>query len=269
MRATLAPGHALHFRDDEPGDGAEGAPTLVFTNSLGTDFRVWDPLLGHLPAGCRLLRHDQRGHGLSDCPPGPYRIEALADDLAALLDEQAVERAVLVGLSVGGMVAQAYAARDPGRVAALVLCDTAHRIGSAEMWQQRIDALGAGGIEALAPAILERWFSAHFREQRPAELAVWRNMLLRTPLEGYVATCAAIRDADLTEAAGSLSMPALCLVGSEDGATPPALVRELAGLLPNARFAEIPDAGHLPSVEAPTLMGRLITDFLKEQKLVR
>lgn len=268
MQATLAAGHALHVRDEGAGAGnSDGRPALVFTNSLGTDLRVWDPLLPELPWAGRRLRFDQRGHGLSDCPPGPYTIAGLADDLEALLAERGVARIVLVGLSVGGMIAQAFAARRPERVAALVLCDTGHRIGSAEMWQQRIEALRSGGIESLAAPILERWFSAAFRERRPAELAIWRNMLLRTPLEGYVSTCAAIRDADLTEGAARLAMPTLCLAGSEDGATPPALVRELAALLPAARFAEIPGAGHLPSVEAPAAMGRLITDFLKEQKL--
>lgn len=265
MRATLAGGQAIHFRDEGSGE----APALVFTNSLGTDLRVWDPLLPQLAAarGRRVLRFDQRGHGLSDCPPGPYSIESLADDLGALLDQRGIERALLVGLSVGGMVAQAFAARYPDRVPALVLCDTAHRIGSAEMWQQRIDGLTEGGIAALAEPILERWFSPAFRSAHPAELRIWRNMLTRTPLEGYVATCAAIRDADLTEGAAALAMPTLCLVGGEDGATPPALVRELAGLLPDARFAEIPGAGHLPSVEAPEPMAGLIDGFLKEQGL--
>jgi 3-oxoadipate enol-lactonase len=275
MQATLAAGHALHVRDEPAADGGgpdgapDGRPALVFTNSLGTDLRVWDPLLPELAWRGRRLRFDQRGHGLSDCPPGPYTIDNLADDLEALLDERGIGRTVLVGLSVGGMIAQAFAARRPERVAALVLCDTAHRIGSAEMWQTRIDALQAGGIESLAEPILERWFSARFRTGRPAELALWRNMLTRTPLQGYVATCAAIRDADLTEGAARLVMPTLCLVGSEDGATPPALVRELAALLPAAHFAEIPGAGHLPSVEAPAAMGRLIADFLKEHALVR
>ncbi|MEX2630956.1 MAG: 3-oxoadipate enol-lactonase [Tistlia sp.] len=267
MQATLAAGHALHFRDEAAADADRDLPALVFTNSLGTDLRVWDPLLAHLPGAGRRLRFDQRGHGLSDCPPGPYDIDGLADDLAALLEERGIGRAVLVGLSVGGMVAQAFAARHPERVPALVLCDTAHRIGSAEMWQQRIEALETGGLESLAEPILERWFSPAFGAERPAERALWRNMLTRTPLEGYLATCAAIRDADLTEGAAALTMPTLCLVGSADGATPPALVRELAGLLPDARFAEIPGAGHLPSVEAPAAMGRLIADFLKERKL--
>lgn len=269
MRATLAAGHALHFDDRGAEAASRGEPALVFANSLGTDLRVWEPLLPYLPPLGRLLRHDQRGHGLSDCPAGPYAIGELADDLEALLDERGVEQAVLVGLSVGGMVAQALAARRPERVRALVLCDTAHKIGSPEMWQQRIDGLEAGGIASLAEAILERWFSPRFRAERPAELAIWRNMLTRTPLEGYVATCGAIRDADLTEQARGLEIPALCLVGARDGATPPELVRELATLLPDARFAEIPEAGHLPPVEAPALMGRLIGDFLKEQHLVR
>jgi 3-oxoadipate enol-lactonase len=179
----------------------------------------------------------------------------------------AIERAVVCGLSVGGLIAQGLAACRPELVAGLILCDTAHKIGTAEMWGQRIAAIETGGIAALADAILERWFSKALRENDPAALAGWRAMLTRTPKDGYLGTCAAIRDADFTEQAKQITVPTLCVVGEEDGATPPELVREMAGLIPGARYEIIPGAGHLPCIEQPQVLAGLIDGFLRENGL--
>lgn len=271
MRVAKVNGVHIHFAEsgEGPADkGGEGTPTLVFSNSLGTDFRVWDRVAARLAGRFRLIFYDKRGHGLSEAPAGPYQIADHVGDLAGLLDELGVRGAVICGLSVGGMIAQGLAAARPDLVRALVLCDTAHRIGPPASWAQRIDAIRAGGIDALAEPILERWFSAAFRAARPAEVAGWRAMLTRTPVEGYLGTCAAIRDADLTEQAKAIAVPTLCLCGAEDGATPPALVRSLAELIAGARFTEIEGAGHLPCVEAPERVVAAMTDFLKEAALV-
>jgi 3-oxoadipate enol-lactonase len=243
--------------------GDPAGPPVVFANALGTDLRVWDRLLPHLPGGLRVIRYDMRGHGLSDGAAGPWSIDDLADDLAGILDALGIDTAVICGLSVGGMVAQSLAARHPGRVRALILLDTAARIGSVSLWDERIATVRDAGIAALADAILVRWFPEGFRGTDPS-LPLWRNMLIRTPAEGYAATCAAIRDADLTESTRALSVPTLALVGSEDGSTPPDLVRATADLVPGARFAVIPAAGHLPCVDAPEVTARHITDFLRE-----
>ncbi|MDH3475047.1 MAG: alpha/beta fold hydrolase, partial [Rhodospirillales bacterium] len=173
------------------------------------------------------------------------------------------------GLSVGGIVAQGLSAVRPDLVKGLVLSDTAHRIGPSDMWNQRIAAIRAGGIEALAEPILERWFSKRFHAECPEALAGWRAMLTRTPVEGYLGTCAAIRDADLTEAAQAIRVPTLCLVGGEDGATPPDLVRSTAELIPGARFEVIEGVGHLPCVEAAETMTDLVMGFLSETGLDR
>ena len=253
----------LHFADEGPREG----PVLVFSNSLGTDFRVWDPLLPFLPEGLRLVRYDKAGHGLSK-HAGERSIAANAGDLANLLDALKIERAVIVGLSVGGMIAQSLAARHPGRVRALVLCDTAHKIGPPRMWDQRMAAVSKDGIGAISEAILERWFSLDFRENRKDELEIWRAMLTRTPAAGYLSVAGAIRDTDLSETTKQITVPTLCVVGTEDGATTPDMVRALAGLIEGARFAEIDGAGHLPCVEAPKVLGGLITDFLANNDLV-
>lgn len=263
MQAARTGSTVLHYALSGPADG----PAVVFVNSLGTDFRVWGPLLPFLPTGLRILRYDKRGHGLSDCPPGPYGIADHVADLAGLLEACGLRQVVVVGLSIGGMIAQGLAAARPDLVKGAVFCCTAHVIGTAAMWEQRIQALRSGGIEGLADAVMERWFSPAFRASRADELHLWRNMLTRTPLEGYIASCAALRDADLTEAARGIRVPVLCVAGSSDGSTPPDVVRGLADLVPGSRFRLLDGPGHIPCVEAPQALGREITAFLKENGL--
>ena len=145
----------------------------------------------------------------------------------------------------------------------LVLCDTAHKIGNDDLWNERIAAVEAQGIAAIAEGILERWFTAALRSGDAAALAGWRNMLTRTPAAGYAGTSAAIRDTDFTAAAAAIAVPTLCLVGEEDGATPPALVGELAALIPGARCEVIAGAGHLPCIEQPSVVAELILEFTR------
>lgn len=252
----------LHFRDENP----RQERALVCVGSLGTDLRIWDELIAHSAGAFRVLRYDLRGHGLSDAPPAPYSIDDHVGDLAALLDAHEIRGAVIVGLSVGGMIAQALAATRRDLASTLVLCDTAHKIGTAEMWNARIEAVRMSGLPSIADAVLERWFSAEFRRSRPADLAGYRNMLTRTPAEGYIGACMTLRDTDLTTMAARLTQPTLCLAGEEDGATPPALVRSLSELMPNAGFKTVPGAGHLPCVEQPKLLADWIEAFVRRNE---
>jgi 3-oxoadipate enol-lactonase len=258
MRVLKANGVKLNWRED--GDPA-GVP-VVFANSLGTDLRLWDQILPLLPSGLRIIRFDKRGHGLSDCPPAPYAMDDLLTDAEALLDGLGISDCVFVGLSIGGMIGQGLAARRPDLVHALVLSNTAAKMGDAAMWQTRIDAIRAGGIEALADAVMERWFSPAFLV-RP-DLTAWRNMLTRTPVEGYIGCCHAIAGADLTESTKALTLPTLAIAGSEDGASPPDLVQGTARMIAGSRFTVIEGAGHLPCVEDPAAYAALLNDFLKE-----
>ena len=243
--------------------GPAGAVPVVFANSLGCDLRIWDTVAHELAPRYRVIRYDERGHGLSETT-SPFAIANHADDLRALLDMAGVEACALVGISVGGMIAQSFAARYPDRVAALVLCDTATRIGTAESWAARIEVVERGGLAAVADAVLERWFNPSFRQRCPSEWAGWRTMLLRMPADGYLAMCIAIRDADLMTEAATIRAPCLCVVGEQDVSTPPELVRQLAATIPNARFEVIEDAGHLPCIERPDPLARLIRNHLAE-----
>lgn len=265
MQFVESNGITLHYSDSGPRDGT---PAMVFSNSLGTDYRTWDRLADLLGRHVRIVRYDKRGHGLSQATPAPYRIADHVDDLIGLIDHLGLDEVILCGLSVGGLIAQGLGIRQPERVRALVLCDTAAKIGTDERWAARIAQVEAGGIEPIADTIMELWLSAAFRRERPDETAGWRNMLVRTPVAGYLGTCAAIRDEDLRAAAAKIGVPVLCVCGSEDGATPPDLVRETAGLIPGARFELIEGAGHLPCIEQPRVLGDLIESFLEEHGLV-
>jgi 3-oxoadipate enol-lactonase len=168
---------------------------------------------------------------------------------------------MICGVSIGGLIAQQLHARRPGLVHSLVLCDTAARIGDAAFWDSRIAAIEAAGIDAVADAILARWFSPAFRSAEAMAYAAYRNMLVRQPVGGYLAACAALRAADLTAHAARIDVPAVCVVGDEDGSTPPALVADLAGLIPGARFEVIRACGHLPSIEQPAALAEIIRSF--------
>ena len=170
---------------------------------------------------------------------------------------------VVCGLSVGGIIAQGLAAERPDLVRAVILCDTAAKIGDPDLWDDRIRAVREKGIAAMADAVMERWFTPAFRRER-ADFPLYRNMLTRTTPGGYAGTCAAIRDTDLRESTGRLSLPCLAVCGDQDGATPPDLVRETAALIPGSRFELIRGAGHIPCVEQPEALGALIAGFLDE-----
>lgn len=248
------------------GDPARTA--LVFSNSLGTDLRIWDRVAPAFEDDFFVVRYDKRGHGLSDAPPAPYTLDEHVTDVIALMDALGISRAVICGDSVGGLIAQGVAARDVDRVQALVLCDTAARIGDDDTWNTRIEAVGAGGIEAVADATMQRWFAPAYREANAVEVAGWRNMLVRTPLAGFVGTMMAIRDADYTEDTAGLSIPALVVVGEEDGSTPPDVVRRLSDLIDESDFHVIGGAGHLPCIDSSDKLVRMMRAFLRRNALV-
>lgn len=254
----------VHYRVDGP---AGGLP-VVFANALGMDLRIWEPALSHLPSGLRIIRFDTRGHGLSDAPKGPYFMGDLVADCAALLDNLGVRNCVFVGLSLGGMIAQGLAAERPDLVQALVLANTAAKIGTPDRWAERIAAVRTGGIAAIADGVLDAWFPAAWRTQNPDAFAGWRNMLLRAPVEGYLGCCAAVADTDLYDSTARLRLPTLALAADRDGSTPPDLVRETASLIAASEFALVPGAGHMACITHADVFAGHLRLFLADKATI-
>lgn len=237
---------------------------IVFSNSLGTDFRIWLPLFDELPDDYSALFYDSRGHGLSGGADKPFDMNDLVDDLIGLVDELGIKRATFCGLSVGGLIVQGVYAKRPELFKKLILCDTAPQIGTADAWNGRIDAVTKAGISSIADNVMQRWFTAAFHEEQPVELAGYKLMLERQPASGYASTCAAIRDTDFTAGLADISVPTLLVVGDEDGSTSPELVRKAADGISGSRFEIIEGCGHIPCVEQPEALATLIQSFMKK-----
>jgi 3-oxoadipate enol-lactonase len=229
--------------------GAANGPVAVFSNSLGTNLRMWDAQETALGGQFRILRYDTRGHGETAVTPGPYSVEQLGRDVLRLLDALNLERVHFCGLSLGGMIGMWLGVNAPERLHSLVLANTAARIGTVEGWNARIERIREVGLAAAAPSILERWLTPEFRARAPEPCQSLERMLVATPTEGYLACCAALRDVDLREAIAAIRLPTLVIGGTRDVATQPADTHAVAERIPGARYAEF-DTAHLSNIEA-------------------
>lgn len=247
---------AIHYRLD----GAEDAPVMVMLNSLGTDFRIWDDVVERLEPSWRVLRYDLRGHGLTPAAPGPYSMERLASDLLALLDALGIDRFALCGLSIGGMIAVQLAAHAPGRVTHLVLCDTTMRMPQPAMWTERAALARAEGLEGLADAAIERWFTPAV--QGTAFASGVRTMVARTSAEGYAACCEAIAGMDLEPLARTVEVPTRVFVGEHDPATPVSAAEAICKAIPQAELTVMPGLYHLACIERPDLFAPALERFV-------
>lgn len=229
-------------------EGQTGSPVLVFSNSLGANYSMWDSQTHEFHKQFRILRYDTRGHGQSSATPGPYSIERLAKDVVALLDALDMDRVHFCGLSMGGMIGMWLGLNAPERLNKLVLCNTGANIGTPDAWNVRIDAVRKNGVKSIAPAVVERWFTPAFREKSLAIVSSTQKMIEEASPDGYAACCAAIRDCDYRKQVAAIRTPTLVITGTHDPATPPADGRFLAQQIPGARLAEM-DAAHLSNIE--------------------
>jgi len=236
----------------------------VFINSLGTDFRIWDDIATALQSYGNVLRFDKRGHGLSDVVVDTRGLDDYAMDAITLFEKLSIRDCIIIGLSIGGMIAQLITHKTYGLVERLVLCDTRFKIGTRQFWDERIAAVKNGGLSSISSAVMQRWFSEDFRNHEPYRVAGYRNMLERTPAMGYIRACEAIRDADLTDVAKQIRIPVLCIVGAEDKSTTPDEVKSLSDLISGSRYEVIDRSAHIPCVDNPSALNKLIIDFISQ-----
>jgi 3-oxoadipate enol-lactonase len=244
-------------------DGPAGAPVVLFSNSLGTSVPVWDAQVTAFAQTHRVLRYDMRGHGLTDeGARDTYTMSRLAEDARALLDALGIDRVTFVGLSIGGMVGQRFAAAFPERVDALVLCATASQIGSPSVWDERIAAIARDGMQGIVDGVLARWFMPATHAEHPALVAGFGNMLRRTPPDAYAGCCAAIRDADLRADDARINAPTLVVSGEGDPVTPPAAGAALRDAIAGARMIVLENAAHILCAEQPAAFNERVLSFL-------
>jgi 3-oxoadipate enol-lactonase len=241
--------------------GPANTPVLALSNSLGTNFAMWDPQMPVLQKQFRVLRYDTRGHGQSSVTPGLYSIEQLARDVLALLDELRLDRVHFCGLSMGGQTGMWLGLNAPARLHKLILCNTAAKIGTPEIWSPRIEAVRKGGMKSISTAVMERWFSASYRESSPEAVASTKRMLEGTNPEGYIANCAAVRDFDVRESIAAIRVPSLVIAGTHDVATTPSDGRYLADRIPGAHYIEL-NTAHLSNIEDRERFSAEVTSFL-------
>jgi 3-oxoadipate enol-lactonase len=236
-------------------------PVLMFSNSLGTEFSMWDPQMTELERRFRILRYDTRGHGKSSVTPGDYTIEQLGRDVLGLLDSLRLDRVNFCGLSMGGMIGIWMGIHAPSRLHRLVLSNTAARIGTKEMWNARIATVREVGMKSVAAAVIERWFTPEFRALCAEKVAWAQQMIENSPPEGYAACCAAIRDMDQRDAVARIKVPTLVIYGASDPVTPVAEAEFLIGQIQGAVKVELP-AAHLSNVEKACAFTGALNNFL-------
>jgi 3-oxoadipate enol-lactonase len=243
-------------------DGPEDAPPLVLSNSLGSTSEMWDPQIPALTERFRVIRYEVRGHDGAPVPAGPYALGDLGGDLVALLDRLGVARAHVAGLSLGGMTGMWLAINAPERVDRLALLCTSAMLSTEHDWPLRARTVREQGTGAVAPAVVERWFTPAFREANPDLAARMQAMCAATPPEGYAGCCDAIGAMDLLADLHRVRAPTLVVAGTEDPATPPHHAERIAERIPGARLALVP-AAHLANYERPDEVTALLVDHLE------
>jgi 3-oxoadipate enol-lactonase len=247
----------LHYRLD----GAADAPVLALPSSLGTSTELWTQNVGYLSERFRILRFDQRGHGGSEAPPGPYSLGDLGRDFMGLLDELDVERVTLCGLSLGGATAMWVAAEAPERIDRLILACTSARFGEPAQWVERAETVRSAGLEAIADKVVARWFTNNVQ---PETVVQFRSLLVSTPAEGYAGCCEALAGWDFRGRLAEIRADTLVIAGAEDAAAPLRDSELLVERIPRARLVVVEQAAHLANVEQPESFANVVLDAVPE-----
>jgi 3-oxoadipate enol-lactonase len=257
---------ALHYSVREPRNGKSPRHTVVLSHAIGCDLTMWDGLANQLSEDCRVIAYDHRGHGSSEAPAGTYQMADLADDAAALLRELDTGPVVWIGLSMGGMVGQELALRHPTLVRALVLANTTSGYPDAarEAWQQRIATVQSQGIEAIADAVMGRYFHDEFRSRHAATVARFRRRVVSTDVMGYAGCCNAVGTVDTTARLRAINAPTLVIAGELDQGTPVEMSRTLVEGIAGARLKVLEQASHLSYIEQPETFSKAVRGFMAD-----
>lgn len=244
--------------------GITSNQVVMFSNSLASNLTMWDLQVEKLIENefC-VVRYDSRGHGKSDSPPGPYTIELLSDDVAALIEKLSLGPVHFCGLSKGGMVAQMMGARHSEKIKTLTIADSAAYMPAKKLWGQRIQAVQKGGMKAVVEGTLERWITESGRKRLPDQVKLIREMILNTKTIGFVACSEAIKSMDLRLTNSLIQRPTLVICGQEDTGTTPAQAKEIADSISGASLELIPEAAHLANIEQSEIFNTLLLDHIK------
>ena len=247
--------------------GNPDGPWLTFSNSLATDLGMWDEQEAALSADYRVLRYDKRGHGRSAAVEGPYSFDDLIGDVVGLWDHLGSERTCFVGLSIGGMTSQGLLLRHADRVAATVMANTMALCGDGfrAAWDDRVAAVAARGMEAVADATMERWFTGAYRETGAARLGDVRAMILNTSVAGYSGCARAIQDLAYLDRLEEIDHPVLLIAGARDGGTPPEGMRAMRERLRGSEYVEL-DAAHISNIEKAGEFTAAVEAFLAKHR---
>ena len=249
-------------------DGS-GAPWVTFVTGIANDLTMWDGQVPAFAADFRILRYDLRGHGGSEATRGDYSVSLLVEDLLALLNQLRIQTTSLVGLGLGGAIAQAFAIEHPGRVEALMPCCCRARMvpDFAAMWHKLRGTVQEEGLEAIVEPTVQRWFSEEFKAARPEVLEKIRKMIRRTTLEGYLGVTAAFLGLDLEDRLPEIRARTLYVSGAEDKlGGPPELMKGLSEKVNGAKHVSVPKAAHIANIQNPEEFNQLLTDFLRRKQ---
>lgn len=242
--------------------GPDNAPVLMLASSLGTTKHMWDPQMPAFAKHYRVVRYDRRGHGKSGVPKGPYSMEMLGRDAIAIMDGLKLDKVNWLGLSMGGMEGMWLGANAGNRFSKLILSNTSAHYADKTMWHTRMDAVGkAGSVAAIADMVINAWLTKDFQTAHPDTTARMKEMMIATPVEGYLGCCAAVRDMDHREILKDIKVPTLIIAGSKDPATNVAAAEFIRDRIPGSKLAII-DAAHIANVEAPEAYAKTVLDFL-------
>ena len=242
--------------------GKEGAPWLVLSHSLACTVRMWDPQVEAFKDRFRILNYDMRGHGATSAPQGPYTLDMLAEDVLGLVSFLKIKSAIYCGLSIGGMIGQTMAIRGGHPFTKMVLADTTHTQPpeAIKQWEDRINIARSKGMAGLVDGTMERWFTEPYRKKNSPEFQKIRDLVLKTPVAGFVGCGQAIMKHNTTARLKDIKLPVLAITGEQDGAAPG--TKYIGEHVPGAKYVGIPNAAHIANVEQAEAFNRGLREFL-------